>query len=82
MSSLGEGEAGTLTLAAGHSLCLGGRGERGKGLGVMLWVEPLVSIPFKASALGALMGWGALPFGVEGVKKNVTLYQLAFHVYI
>ena len=60
-------------LAVGHSLCLC-RGDEhwavhGKGLGTMLWVEPLVSIPFMASALGALMGGGALPFGVEGVWK-------------
>lgn len=41
----------------------------GNGLGTMLWVEPLISIPFKASALGALMGRGVVPSGLERVKK-------------
>ena len=71
---LKEGWTGTCTLAVGHSFCLCGRGEHwaghGKGLAAMLWVEPLVSVPSKASALGALIGGGALPFGVEGVKKK------------
>lgn len=48
----------------------------GKGLGTMLWVEPLISIPVKA--FGALMGGGALPFGVEGVKKMSLRTNLPF----
>lgn len=40
-----------------------------EGAGDCAWVEPLVSILFKAPALGVLMGEGVLPFGIEGVKK-------------